>query len=347
MEQPVVAAPVPTVLPAHLQRRLAAREAERQARRDVHGDTATDGTEDAVAYYQIFEGQRASLEAALAELGSRRISTGQEGDQEQLQKIEQKIKQLNQEVVRASSYLPYHDQASYQAALLSLRQSLEAARGASKPAGKFSFTKRASSKAPLHSTISGTAVDAELPANPTEHPATPNSRGSPQEATQPPCASAGSGPAAAETRTEESSTTGAHQQRTGFICCLQDKEITREAEQLAGQDILLQDLRNCTVRLHGSLGSLRIDRVTGCTIHAGPVQGAAFVQEVRDSTLVLAAHQGHTDDNQKWREVLDFGWIKASPSPNWSTLLENEFLQSYDHTNEANLRSLQKLSCSE
>ena len=87
------------------------------------------------------------------------------------------------------------------------------------------------------------------------------------------------------------------------------------------------------------------------------------VAEVRDSTLILAAHQvrmhssenvtahlrvgsnpivegckamrfgpytlsfpglpgllssaGLQADNQKWGDVLDFGWIKSSPSPNW------------------------------
>ncbi len=72
------------------------------------------------------------------------------------------------------------------------------------------------------------------------------------------------------------------------------------------------------VRMHGS------ENVTACLrVGSNPVVEGCRAIRFGPSALVypglpeLLAEAGLQDDNQKWREVLDFGWIKASPSPNW------------------------------
>ncbi|KAK9840168.1 hypothetical protein WJX74_004595 [Apatococcus lobatus] len=363
---------VHSLLPAHLQKRFAARDAERRSRRDDLADGSEVGSQDAVAYFQKFQAQRTQLEDSLQKL-SRQGLAGQQEAPEELQRLESDINSLDQAIVKASSFLPHHDQASYQTALLGLRRSLQAARGLSKPPGKFSFSKRAASRAQPQGT--GEAATASHTAHLSEAAAPNGSAPGASRKHHDSASSSGASDDLAGTCSQAepagqgtSRGNAARQQPLGSVCGRHDEEILRGPPELEGRDVLLQDLTGCTLRLHGAMASLRIDRVERCTIHTGPVQGAAFVQEVRDSMLILAAHQvrmhsstnvtarlrvgsnpvvegckgmqfgpytlsfpglpellsaaGLQEDNQNWGDVLDFGWIKSSPSPNWSLIAE-------------------------
>ena len=53
--------------------------------------------------------------------------------------------------------------------------------------------------------------------------------------------------------------------------------IVKTADELSGADLVLSDLRHCTIHLRGRTGALRIQNVKDCLIYAGPVAGATFV----------------------------------------------------------------------
>ncbi|CAK0787551.1 hypothetical protein CVIRNUC_010772 [Coccomyxa viridis] len=130
-----------------------------------------------------------------------------------------------------------------------------------------------------------------------------------------------------------------------------------------GGPLTISDLVSCTVCVWGQLEALRLIGLQDCTVLAGPVHGSAFVQGVKDSVLVIECNQAriHTStdttlllrvqskpiiehctrlrfgpipnpkhespDERKWQQVQDFGWLKCTPSPNWSVVKEDEAVE--------------------
>lgn len=70
--------------------------------------------------------------------------------------------------------------------------------------------------------------------------------------------------------------------------------LTKQSEEIQQRDVLLSHLTNCRVRLYGSPSTLHIKNVKGCQILSGPVSSSVFVDECKDSTLVLACQQLRT-----------------------------------------------------
>lgn len=67
--------------------------------------------------------------------------------------------------------------------------------------------------------------------------------------------------------------------------------VFRTAEQLAGADFVVMDCSGCSIYLLGHMGALRLLRLANCTVIAGPVTGASFMDEISECRLVLASYQ--------------------------------------------------------
>lgn len=74
----------------------------------------------------------------------------------------------------------------------------------------------------------------------------------------------------------------------------QNKVLIKRAKEVHQRDVLLSHLTNCKVRLYGSPSTLHIRNVRGCQILSGPVSSSVFVDECKESTLVLACQQLRT-----------------------------------------------------
>ncbi|KAG7325016.1 hypothetical protein KOW79_011332 [Hemibagrus wyckioides] len=75
---------------------------------------------------------------------------------------------------------------------------------------------------------------------------------------------------------------------------VQNEILIKHSEEIQQRDVLLSHLTNCKVRLYGSPSTLHIKNVRGCQILCGPVSSSVFVDECKDSTLVLACQQLRT-----------------------------------------------------
>lgn len=70
--------------------------------------------------------------------------------------------------------------------------------------------------------------------------------------------------------------------------------LIKHSEEIQQRDVLLSHLTNCKVRLYGSPSTLHIKHVRDCQIFSGPVSSSVFIDECKDSTLVLACQQLRT-----------------------------------------------------
>lgn len=61
--------------------------------------------------------------------------------------------------------------------------------------------------------------------------------------------------------------------------------------EVRGCELSLQNLQNCCVYVHGTLSATYIFKLINCRIFMGPVEGAAHIEGVENSCLVIAAHQ--------------------------------------------------------
>ncbi|KAI5623352.1 tubulin-specific chaperone C [Silurus asotus] len=74
----------------------------------------------------------------------------------------------------------------------------------------------------------------------------------------------------------------------------QNEVLIKYSDEIRQNDVLLSNLVNCKVRLYGSPSTLHIKNVRGCQILSGPVSSSVFVDQCKDSTLVLACQQLRT-----------------------------------------------------
>ncbi|CAL5224681.1 g7405 [Coccomyxa viridis] len=143
--------------------------------------------------------------------------------------------------------------------------------------------------------------------------------------------------------------------------CISERmhETIQHALEGDGGPLVIRDLTFCTVCIRGRVEALRMRNLNDCTVIAGPVHGSAFIEGVESSTVILHCNQARihrsTDttfllrvisnpiiehstrlrfgshpgraqqdcDNGMWRQVQDFGWLRSTPSPNW-TVMGNE-----------------------
>lgn len=82
--------------------------------------------------------------------------------------------------------------------------------------------------------------------------------------------------------------------------------LTKTAEELHKQDVLLTHLTNCKVRLLGSPSTLHLKHIDGCEILCGPVSSSVFVDQCKSSTLAFPCQQlrtHNTTDTQVYVHV--------------------------------------------
>lgn len=82
--------------------------------------------------------------------------------------------------------------------------------------------------------------------------------------------------------------------------------LTKTAEEIQKQDVLLTNLTNCKVRLLGSPSTLHLKHIDGCEILCGPVSSSVFIDHCRNSTLAFPCQQlrtHNTTDTQVYLHV--------------------------------------------
>ncbi|XP_072229998.1 tubulin-specific chaperone C [Leuresthes tenuis] len=82
--------------------------------------------------------------------------------------------------------------------------------------------------------------------------------------------------------------------------------LTKSAEEIQSQDLLLTHLTNCKVRLYGSPNTLHLKHIDSCEILCGPVSTSVFIDHCRNSTLVFPCQQlrtHNTTDTQVYLHV--------------------------------------------
>ncbi|XP_034050090.1 tubulin-specific chaperone C [Thalassophryne amazonica] len=82
--------------------------------------------------------------------------------------------------------------------------------------------------------------------------------------------------------------------------------LTKTAEEIQKQDVLLTHLTNCRVRLKGCPSTLHLKDIDGCEILCGPVSSSVFVDRCQNSMLALACQQlrtHNTTDTQVYLHV--------------------------------------------
>ncbi len=162
-----------------------------------------------------------------------------------------RVGEAEEAAAAAAYFLPPYEMRQATAAAAALRAELVAARAALRPRAKFSF--RAAAAA---------AADAAPPPAPAAAPAPP----APAPAPAPPAGGR-------------------------VIAGLRGAALALSAEELGGRDVTLADLEDCTLLLAGPLPALFAHRLRRCRVLAGPVGGAALVEDAEACELHLAARQ--------------------------------------------------------
>ncbi|XP_034564057.1 tubulin-specific chaperone C [Notolabrus celidotus] len=82
--------------------------------------------------------------------------------------------------------------------------------------------------------------------------------------------------------------------------------LTKTAEEIHKQDLLLTHLTNCKVRLFGSPSTLHLKHIDSCEILCGPVSSSVFIDQCKNSTLAFPCQQlrtHNTTDTQVYLHV--------------------------------------------
>ncbi|XP_055981876.1 tubulin-specific chaperone C [Sorex fumeus] len=166
-------------------------------------------------------------------------------------------KLLNDSVAFVAAY----DLRQGQEALARLQAALAERRRAAQPKKRFAFTSRRKEAAP--------AVDAAAAAG---RPASPP-RAAPGDRDSP-------GPGDPD----------APSGLCGFAH-VESRVLEKGPEELRQRDVLLTELRDCTVRLRGNPNTLRLHRARGCTVLCGPVSTSVFLEDCSDCVLAVACQQ--------------------------------------------------------
>lgn len=80
-------------------------------------------------------------------------------------------------------------------------------------------------------------------------------------------------------------------ENTTIIVGKKDENLKLEAEEVNRNDVLLSDLKCCTVRIFGTPSTLHLVNLTHCTILAGPVTTSVFADDCNGCELALACQQ--------------------------------------------------------
>ncbi|XP_063774364.1 tubulin-specific chaperone C [Pseudophryne corroboree] len=90
-------------------------------------------------------------------------------------------------------------------------------------------------------------------------------------------------------------------------CCLQDRSgqvLAMEAEEIRQKDVQLSQLRDCTITLPGSPGTLHMRGLSGCRVLCGPVSSSVFVDNCTDCLVSVPCQQLRTHSTRDSRFYL-------------------------------------------
>ncbi len=329
--------------------RMKAREAQRvaeAAKRHQEMEEAGLGTESAAAFLDNFT----RLQAAL----SVDIDTYAEGgtaEPEKAHTLASRTSELEQTVASAAYFLPPYDLRNASLAVAAIKDRLDAATKAQQPRKKFSFSK----KPAVNSTPA--EVDIVAPTQPKKNgttlPSTTNTVSTAAAAAPP------SGRVISNLRgqTIKLATTDFQESEDVTISDLEDCTIYLQSPLGA---LFIHGLTRCTLVGGPVAGALHLEKLTNCKIYAASrqvrihsTQNCDFYLKVRSGPIIefsnglrfaplctkerdLAAALGYPEaaenfniqggdgnTSREWADVQDFGWLRASASPNWSILPED------------------------
>ncbi|XP_070846790.1 tubulin-specific chaperone C [Chaetodon trifascialis] len=217
-------------------------------------------------FFSTFNKERASIEELLSSCSGADRAVVTQKLDEAAARTQQLQKFLNDSLL----FLTQYNQRQAQAALLKLQTSLAETREEGLPKKKFAFRARTKAKDKVSAPVSDTPAP-------------------------------GGGTPADAGGTEVD---GAAAQ-CGFSN-MDNMHLTKTAEEIERQDVLLTHLTNCKVRLMGSPSTVHMKHIDSCEILCGPVSSSVFIDQCRNSTLALPCQQlrtHNTTDTQVYLHV--------------------------------------------
>jgi len=70
-----------------------------------------------------------------------------------------------------------------------------------------------------------------------------------------------------------------------------DETILLKSDEIKGRCISLNNLKNCSISLHGSPGTVYIHQCLSCDLQIGPVSGSGFLDECKDCKISIGCQQ--------------------------------------------------------
>ncbi|XP_071756782.2 tubulin-specific chaperone C [Centroberyx gerrardi] len=253
-------------IPERLLKRDQARTEDAERRKEAKENQSV--TEEKSEFFSsTFSRERAAIEELLSGCsGADRAAAAQT-----LEEVTAKTQQLQKFLNDSMVFLTQYELRQAQASLQKLQTGLAEKRDEALPKKKFAFRARSKAKEEVAAAPppADTLADAGTPADP-----------------------------------DSAKVDGAvNSEQCGFSS-MDNMVLTKTAEEIQRQDILLTHLTNCKVRLFGSPSTLHIKHVSGCEILCGPVSSSVFVDHCRDSTLAFPCQQLRTHNTTDTRVYL-------------------------------------------
>jgi len=82
-------------------------------------------------------------------------------------------------------------------------------------------------------------------------------------------------------------------QTSGYLTIenVSNESLVHEDSELNKNDVLVRNIQNSTLSLHGSPSTLRLVNLTGCKLLCGPVFTSIFIEDCRDCVFFLSCQQ--------------------------------------------------------
>jgi len=314
--------------------RLQQQQAERTAgkeRRQREREDAEDPNESIARFLEGFSASRGEIEASIRNLQAEEQLSGAAAARarDALYQLSLAISGLEEQAAQAAYFLPPYEQRSCAASIQSLRKALEDCKSKVLPAKKFAFRGNVTR-------VPASALASEpgpAPARPTLPAPTIAWRGEEIGG-----------------RRGERIVRGGEELRGMDVNVVDLEDCT---VVLTGQlrALRLRNLRRCRVLAAAVVGSVFVDSLEDCQaflaanqirIHSSSsvdfylrVNSKPIIEHTSavrfaplpppDASLqALLDDAGLGQENDRWRAVEDFGWIKAAQSPHWSVLPDDE-----------------------
>jgi len=330
--------------------RMKAREAQRlaeAAKRHQDAKEAELGTESAAAFLDNFSRLQAALSSDIDSYAAGATTEADIGHA-----LATRISELEHNVASAAYFLPPYDLRNASLAVVEIKDRLNTATKTQQPRKKFSFSKKPVGVSTGISAEGGAEAELEKNArtttNTTTAPATTATAGVPL-----------SGRVISGLRSQEVKLTISDLKESEDVTLSDLEDCTIHLQSPLGA-LFVHGLARCTLIAGPVAGALHLENLNACKIYAASRQvrihsaeSCDFYLKVRSGPIIefssglrfaplgpaealiaspeAADHlkeQGLDDiDGQlstEWADVQDFGWLRASASPNWSILPEEQ-----------------------